>query len=78
MAEKKTSSGGSGAGGGGEVDVPADMATMFIMDLMRQKKEKVMRMKKDEMINEMALKMKRQKEEQKKSGTAKYSYRCES
>ena len=58
MAEKKTSSGGSGAGGGGEVDVPADMATMFIMDLMRQKKEKVMRMKKDEMINEMAMKQK--------------------
>ena len=56
MAEKK-SGGGAGAGGG-EVDVPADMATMFIMDLMRQKKEKVMRMKKDEMINEMAMKQK--------------------
>ena len=52
------SGGGAGAGAGGEVDVPADMATMFIMDLMRQKKEKVMRMKKDEMINEMAMKQK--------------------
>ena len=50
--------GGASAGAGGEVDVPADMATMFIMDLMRQKKEKVMRMKKDEMINEMAMKQK--------------------
>ena len=58
MAEKKTS-GGTGASGGGEgAEVPADMATMFIMDLMRQKKEKVMRMKKDEMINEMAMKQK--------------------
>lgn len=60
MAEKKTSSGGTGAGasGGDEIDVPADMATMFILDLMRLKKEKVMRMKKDEMINEMAMKQK--------------------
>ena len=56
MAENK--SGGGAGSGGGEVDVPADMATMFIMDLMRQKKEKVMRMKKDEMINEMAMKQK--------------------
>ncbi len=37
-------------------DIESDMATMFIMDLMRQKKEKVLRMKKDEMINEMARK----------------------
>ena len=56
MAEKKNSGGQSG--GDEHTEMPADMATMFIMDLMRQKKEKVMRMKKDEMINEMAMKQK--------------------
>ena len=32
------------------------MGTMFILDLMRQKREKLMRLKKDEMINEAARK----------------------
>lgn len=41
----------------------SDMATLFILDLMRQKKEKVMRKKKDELINEMALQKKKQIEE---------------
>ena len=52
MAQKKQAE--------GETEVPADMATMFIMDLMRQKKEKLMRMKKDEMIMTMAMKQKAQ------------------
>ena len=34
--------------------------TLFILDLMRQRKEKLMRKKKDEMINEMAMKKKQQ------------------
>merc|ERR1712156_786007 len=58
----------------GAPDIDGSSNTIFILDLMRQQREKLMRKKKDEMINEMALKMKRQKEEQKKSGTAKYSY----
>ena len=33
-----------------------DMSTLFILDLMRQKREKMMRQKKDEKINEMAMK----------------------
>ena len=37
-----------------------DMGTLFILDLMRQKKEKMMRKKKDELINEMAMKKKQQ------------------
>ncbi len=32
------------------------MGTMFILDLLRQKREKLMRLKKDEMINEAARK----------------------
>merc|ERR1712008_623544 len=32
--------------------------TLFILDLMRQRKEKLMRQKKDETINEMAMKQK--------------------
>ena len=35
--------------------------TLFILDLMRQRKEKLMRQKKDEKINEMAMKQKQQK-----------------
>ena len=34
--------------------------TLFILDLMRQRKEKLMRKKKDEMINDMAMKKKQQ------------------
>merc|ERR1711997_669079 len=34
--------------------------TLFILDLMRQRKEKLMRQKKDEKINEMAMKQKQQ------------------
>ena len=37
-------------------DVESDLSTMFILDLMRQKREKLMRLKKDELINEMAKK----------------------
>ena len=47
--------------------IAADMGTMFILDLLRQKREKVLRMKKDEMIHEMALKKKQQMEEAKRS-----------
>ena len=54
---------------GEEVTIPkvsGDMETMFILDLLRQKREKVMRMKKDEMIHEMALKKKQQMEDAKR------------
>ncbi len=34
----------------------SEMGTMFILDLLRQKREKLMRLKKDEMINEAARK----------------------
>ncbi len=37
-------------------DVETELGTMFILDLMRQKREKIMRLKKDELINEMAKK----------------------
>ena len=39
-------------------EVESEMGTMFILDLMRQKREKIMRLKKDELINEMARKQK--------------------
>ena len=39
-----------------------DMGTLFILDLMRQKREKMMRKKKDEVINEMAMKKVRRNE----------------
>ncbi|TRY63451.1 hypothetical protein TCAL_16602 [Tigriopus californicus] len=39
-------------------DYESDLNTMFILDLMRQKREKIMRLKKDELINEMAKKQK--------------------
>ena len=39
-------------------DYESDLNTMFILDLMRQKREKIMRLKKDELINEMARKQK--------------------
>ena len=37
-----------------------DMGTLFILDLMRQRREKVMRKKKDDLINELAMKKKEQ------------------
>ena len=37
-------------------DYESDMSTYFIIDLMKQKREKIMRLKKDELINEMARK----------------------
>ncbi len=46
--------------------VSGDMETMFILDLLRQKREKVLRMKKDEMIHEMAIKKKKQMEDAKR------------
>ncbi len=39
-------------------DYESDLSTMFILDLLRQKREKLMRLKKDELINEMAMKQK--------------------
>ena len=39
-------------------DLEGDMGTLFILDLMRQKREKMMRKKKDDLINEMAMKKK--------------------
>lgn len=39
--------------------IESEMGTMFILDMMKQKREKLMRLKKDELINELA---KQQKE----------------
>merc|ERR1712021_136807 len=55
------------AANGDQVDNKAEKSgndlgdTLFILDLMRQRKEKLMRQKKDEKINEMAMKQKQQK-----------------
>ena len=54
-------------------DLPPAANTIFILDLMKQKQERLRRKKKDDMILEMALKMKKEKEEKKKSGGS-YSY----
>merc|ERR1711879_873138 len=43
------------------------------MDLMRQKKEKVMRMKKDEMINEMAMKQKERMNQERSASEYRFS-----
>ena len=37
-----------------------DMGTLFILDLMKQRKEKMMRKKKDDLINDLAMKKKQQ------------------
>merc|ERR1712076_311212 len=47
-------------------DLPPAANTIFILDLMKQKQERLRRKKKDDMILEMALKMKKEKEEKKK------------
>ena len=48
--------------------------TIFILDLMNQRQEKLRRKKKDDMINEMALKMKKEKEEAKRRGRGSASH----
>ena len=59
----------------GAPDLPPAANTIFILDLMKQKQEKLRRKKKDDMILEMALKMKKEKEEAKRKGKASsYSY----
>jgi len=58
----------------GAPDVDGSSNTLFILDLMRQQREKLMRKKKDEMINEMALKMKKDREDAKAKGHTTYSY----
>lgn len=50
----------------GAPDLPPDANTVFILDLMLQKQEKLRRKKKDDKILEMALKMKKEKEDAKK------------
>ena len=47
----------------GAPDLPPAANTIFILDLMKQKQEKLRRKKKDDMILEMALKMKKEKEQ---------------
>ena len=42
-----------------------DMETFFILDQLRQRREKKLRQKKDDLINEMAFKMKQEKMAQK-------------
>lgn len=49
-------------------DLPPAANTIFILDLMKQRQEKIRRKKKDDMIHEMALKMKKEKEEAKRKG----------
>merc|ERR1719510_2854473 len=58
----------------GAPDLPPAANTIFILDLMKQKQEKLRRKKKDDMILEMALKMKKEKEEAKRKGGSSYSY----
>jgi len=58
----------------GAPDIDGSSSTMFILDLVRQRREKVMRKKKDDMINEMALKKKRQMEEAKRKGKQTHAY----
>merc|ERR1719273_471289 len=58
----------------GAPDLPPAANTIFILDLMKQKQEKLRRKKKDDMILEMALKMKKEKEEAKRKGGNTYSY----
>ena len=41
-------------------EVQGDMGTLFILDLMKQRKEKMMRKKKDDLINDLAMKKKQQ------------------
>ena len=56
-------------------DLPPAANTIFILDLMKQKEEKTRRKKKDDKILEMALKMKKDKEEAKRKGKSSgYSY----
>jgi hypothetical protein len=49
-------------------DLPPAANTIFILDLMKQRQEKIRRKKKDDIIHEMALKMKKEKEEAKRKG----------
>ncbi len=49
-------------------DYESDLSTMFILDLLRQKREKLMRLKKDELINEMAKKQKERMQREHHSG----------
>merc|ERR1712110_123784 len=58
----------------GAPDLPPAANTIFILDLMKQKEEKLRRKKKDDKILEMALKMKKDKEEAKRKGANTYSY----
>ena len=58
----------------GAPDLPPAANTIFILDLMKQKQEKLRRKKKDDMILEMALKMKKEKEEAKRGQRSSYSY----
>jgi len=58
----------------GAPDLPPAANTIFILDLMKQKEEKLRRKKKDDKILEMALKMKKDKEEAKRKGGNTYSY----
>ena len=46
----------------GAPDLPPAANTIFILDLMKQKEEKLRRKKKDDKILEMALKMKKEKD----------------
>ena len=41
-------------------EMQGDMGTLFILDLMKQRKEKMMRKKKDDLINDLAMKKKQQ------------------
>ena len=52
----------------GAPDLPPAANTIFILDLMKQREEKIRRKKKDDIIHEMALKMKKEKEEAKRKG----------
>jgi len=51
-------------------DMPEEMGTLFIMDLLRQKREKALREQKDQMILKMAMEQKKKMEQKKSSSTS--------
>ncbi len=52
----------------------SEMGTMFILDLLRQKREKLMRLKKDEMINEAARKQREKMQQVRQTKEKIYSF----
>jgi len=56
-----------------KAQMPEEMGTLFIMDLLRQKREKALRQKKDEMILKMALEQKKKMSNKNQDQSNRYS-----